>query len=232
MAYSVLGHWGRRPPPPVPKYNSNLTNFWRRKCLVHNIMSINRNWPSFTTMKLLTTRKHSTVEWPKMHNLQNRIYNFSGGGYTSSVLVCLVLGASRFGLRTSQTEICVTIWIAIFVLENSTLDHPKNGSRRDGRIHSADLKKKWKLPLSVSRKFTLKNAKPHPLPAGPQIPGEGNPSPHHSPRPPYQRFVDNTLAPPCPHSWIRQWRKPPLRLNTRQNTQPLTVLPSCDDISR
>ena len=62
-----IQHWGHweRAPPPMPKYNWNLINVWRRKCLAHNITSAIRNWTSLATMKLLTTSKYNILKWLK-----------------------------------------------------------------------------------------------------------------------------------------------------------------------
>ena len=75
-------------------------------------------------MKLFTTRKHNTVEWPKMHNLLNGIYHFFRG-YTP-VSLYLVLGALRLGLSSSPIEIYVSIGLGIFVLENYAWPLPRN----------------------------------------------------------------------------------------------------------
>ena len=98
-----------------------------------------RNQSSLATMKLFTTRKHNTVEWPKMHNLQNEIYKFSRG-YTF-VSLYLVDGALRLdlpsspigiyvtiglGISVSENENFYTIVLGIFVLENYTCPLPRN----------------------------------------------------------------------------------------------------------
>ena len=85
-------------------------------------------------MKLFTTRKHNTVEWHKMHNLQNGIYKFVRG-YTP-ISLYLVLGALRsspieiyvsiaLGISVSENEIFVTIVLVIFVFEHYTWPLPK-----------------------------------------------------------------------------------------------------------
>ena len=61
-----IQHWGCG--PLLTNCNSNLINFWRKKCLAHNIMSVICNWKSLATMKLLTTSNYNILEWLKMHN--------------------------------------------------------------------------------------------------------------------------------------------------------------------
>ena len=114
-------------------------------------------------MKLFTTRKHNTVAWPKLHNLQNEIYKFFRGIHPRSLY--LVLGALRLGLPSSPLEIFVTIGLGISVSENDiyvilvlgnfvfgNYTCPSQGMiQRDGQIHPTYLKK-LNLPLNVSQK--------------------------------------------------------------------------------
>ena len=69
VAYSALGPLGSW--LPVTKYNWNLINVWRRKCLARSIMIVIRIWTSLTTIQLLPTSKYDIVEWYKMHNSQD-----------------------------------------------------------------------------------------------------------------------------------------------------------------
>ena len=148
---SVLstGDTGAMPPFPVPNYNWNLTKSWRKKWLVCNIMIDIRNWSSLAAMKqLFTTRKHNTVELPKMHNLQNGMYTFfrgythvwSSALYASSPIeIYVTIGLE---ISVSENEIFVTIELGIFVLDNYTWPLPRNDSEEMGRIHPTYLKKK------------------------------------------------------------------------------------------
>ena len=94
--------------------------------------------------ELFTTRKHNTVEWPKMHFKME--YTNVSGVYTP-VYLYLILGALRLGLPSSpieiyvtiglgisvsENEIYVTILLGIFVLENCTWSLPRNDPERMG----------------------------------------------------------------------------------------------------
>ena len=72
-----------------------------------------RNWSPLAAMKLFTTRKRNTVEWPKMHNLLNGIYQFSEGYNLASLYV--FHGALSLDLLSSPIEIYATIGLGIFV---------------------------------------------------------------------------------------------------------------------
>ena len=71
--------------PPGAQKNWNFTIFWRKKWVVCDIMNDIRNWSPLAAMKLFTTRKYNTVEWPKMHNLQNGKYKFFRGIHPASL---------------------------------------------------------------------------------------------------------------------------------------------------
>ena len=94
-----------------------------------------RNWSSLAIMKLFTTRKHNTVEWPKMHNLPNGIYTFflvtppyfyiwfSALCASSLVQIYVTIGLD---ISVSETESYVIIVLGIFDLENYTWPLPRN----------------------------------------------------------------------------------------------------------
>ena len=100
--------------PPRAQKKWNLTNFWRTKLLVCNIMNDIRNESPLTAMKLFTTRKRNTVELFKMHNLQNGNYKIFPGIHPASLY--LFHGALRLGLRSSPIEIYATIGLGIMLL--------------------------------------------------------------------------------------------------------------------
>ena len=113
-------------------------------------------------MKLFTTRKHNTVECPKMHNFQNGIYQFFRGYNPISLYLVPELCASSpieiyvtigLGKTVSENEILVTIILGIFVLENYTWPFPRNYPEGMGGYTQPTLKK-LNLSLNVSHKFT------------------------------------------------------------------------------
>ena len=87
-------------------------------------------------MKLFTTMKHNTVEWPKMHDLQNGIYTifreYTPYLYTWSLAFCAsspteIYDTVRHGISVSKNEIVVTI---VFVSEHYTWPLPRNDPER------------------------------------------------------------------------------------------------------
>ena len=116
-----------------------------------------RNWSSLAAIKHFTIRKHNTVDWPKMHNFENGLYKFFRG-YTS-VSLYFVHAALRLGIPSPPIEIYVTIVLGDICVGKLHLTLPRNNP--DGMGEYTQLT--WKiinLPLNVSQKFTLKNAKP------------------------------------------------------------------------
>ena len=89
-------------------------------------------------MKLLTTMNHSTIEWPKMHILQNGFIFLSGNTtpypYTwdirsSPTEIYITIG---LGISVSENEIYVTVVLGIFVLEHYTWPLPRTDSEGMG----------------------------------------------------------------------------------------------------
>ena len=96
-------------------------------------MSVVRNQTSLAKTKFKKNSQNNTVEWPKMHSLQNGIYKFLGIRLRT---ISLILEAShphlhlspiqiyvtiRLGISVSKNEIYVTIVLEIFVFENYIL---------------------------------------------------------------------------------------------------------------
>ena len=143
------GHWVHGPPGAPKKWN--LTNFWRKKWLVCNIMNYIRNWSPLAAMTLFPTRKHNTVEWPKMYNLQNGIYTFFRGIHPRIFILVPRRFAPLPPLVANWNLCYYRTWdICVGKLH---LAPPKKWSRGDGRIHPTYLKK-LNLPLNVLQQFT------------------------------------------------------------------------------
>ena len=97
------------------------------------------NWSPLAAIKLFTNRKRNTVEWLKMHNLQNGIYKFVRGiNPRISILV-----SRRFALRPPlvvNRNLCYySTWDSC--VGKLHVASPKEWSRGDERIHPTYLKK-------------------------------------------------------------------------------------------
>ena len=125
----------------------HLTSPWGRP-LTRQIL---KERPFNVNKKLLTTRKHNTVEWPEMHNLQNRKYKFSWDTARTPTYT--------WSYRTS--DICVRKLNLCYCRtwdicnRNLHLAHRKDGSKGDVDTPPPTWKEKLKIPLNVSQQFKL-----------------------------------------------------------------------------